>query len=244
MPKEQGMLSCRQPERRTKWGWYQRDWVRRPRSLSCDERERRNMSGAQGTAPRQEAFNPDQRSPYVYTWPSQAVDAVERCRGEYVAQLRDWLIGFPPILALSEVHNRIESHASDVREMLSLDRVQASFTLLEAPETEQEAQKRRKNVFKSLLDGSYRPVTEKEKDDGGIPQLDVSLRPNEVLAFQCLLALVQSCSFIRQESNEPLSKSVHGTREKLHHITAGVTTVFVDHGGRQEQPVIVSYSSD
>ncbi|CVL08176.1 uncharacterized protein FMAN_14173 [Fusarium mangiferae] len=210
------------------------------------------MSEAQGTAPRQEAFNPDQRSPHVYTWPSQAVDAVERCRGEYVAKLRDWLIGFPSMSALSEVHNRIESHASDVRDMLSLDRVKASVTLLEAPETEQEAQKRRKNVFKSLLDESYRPVTEKEKDDGGVPQLDVSLQPNEVLAFQCLLALVQSCSFIRQvemaitgqESNEPFSKSVHGTREKLHRITAGVTIVFVDRGGRQEQPVIVSYSSD
>lgn len=226
--------------------WY----TERDRVEIVTERKRRNMSGVQGTTPRQEASDPDEGRGFVYTWPLQAVEIAGRCRDQYVAQLRDWL-RFPLMLNLSDVHDRVEWHALGVSKTLSLERVKASVTLVDGLETKEEARERRHTVYESLLSKPWGFASDQDKDDEGVPQLEVRLQPNEVFAFQCLLTLLQFHVFTRKivkviegrDNSDEFCKMVHSTKDELECVVAGVTQVFVDRGGGQHEVVITSYGA-
>lgn len=223
--------------------------VDRDRVEIVTERKRRNMSGVEGTTLRQEASNPDEGRVYVYTWPLQAVEIAGRYRDQYVAQLRDWL-RFPLMSKLSDVHDRVEWHALDVCKTLSLERVKASVTLVDGQETKEEARERRHTVYESLLSKPWGFAPDQDKDDEGVPQLEVRLRPNEAYAFQCLLTLLQFHLFMRKivkmierrDSSDSFFSLVHSTKDKLECVVAGVTQVFVERGGGREELVITSHT--
>jgi hypothetical protein len=191
----------------------------------------------------------ESRGSHVYTWPRQAVEIAGRCRDQYLYQLRDWL-RFPLLLRLSDVHDWVEWHALSVCKTLSLERVKACVKLVDGQETGEEARMRRHTVYESLLSKPWGFVPDQDKDDEGVPQLDVRLQPNEVFAFQCLLTLMQFHVFLHEiekiveglDSRHPTFKSVHSTVGKLECVVDGVREVFVERGGGREESVITSHS--
>ncbi|WZH50376.1 uncharacterized protein QYS62_011620 [Fusarium acuminatum] len=191
----------------------------------------------------------ESRVSHVYTWPLQAVEIAGRCRDQYVGQLRDWL-RFPLLLRLSDVHDWVEWHALGVSKTLSLERAKAAVKLVDGQETGEEARTRRHTVYESLLSKPWGFVRQQERDDEGVPQLDVRLQPNEVSAFQCLLALMQFHVFLHEiekiveglDSRHQFFKLVHSTMDRLKCVVDGMTEVFVERGGGREGSVMTSHS--